>query len=514
MPARSLERQPVNRSGKTVAWLITLGVLAAIVALCAGLAPYYTTVGVWELRKALPWLLMLADLVAAVAVLAGLTIAISDSEGAAVAVGIVTFLAGGFLTFLWMAHTSYNQDRVYAASVNVVADPVPALAPRAPYQVGEQQARPNLGDTPGDIADTTYLPGQDRYATLVERRGLLSGYEVAFTQQIPLQGRGASDQKCRFAAGADARVSGWFGHNLGRLISEQQRAVRFDGGDVYAYCDADGAPQVVLPLKKQVGFWTVTEKSAGVAVYDGRTGKVNIRATGDGIPGPSYPLSLAARQRDATPAVGSFGDWFFDRSGWETPDDDVNSGNDTEFTLARDGRPVYVTPLTGRGSATAISVVTEVKASARRGGLATLAVHRLNPVWVSPKSLVDRIKADYQDLPNWQNIQVYEVIPTGGESWVATLGTGQNILYRVVGSGSLKGDKPTCLQRADGSEVRCGSLADRNGNGAGTQYGAGNGSASAAPSAPSDLRALTPEQLADLQRRVSDEVDCRLRKTC
>ncbi len=504
----------MSSTRRLVAWLIGLGLLVALCALCTGLAPYYTTIGVWELRDALPWLLMIAVFLAAVIGLTVVVYAFTDSGGLAAATAVATFLVGGFLTFLWMAHTGYSQDRVYAQSATVVADPVPTLAPRAPYQVGEQQARPNLGDTPGDIADTTYLPGQDRYATLVERRGLLSGYEVAFTQQIPLQGRGAADQKCKFSPEADARSGGNFTHNLGRLISQQQRLVRFNGDDVYAYCDAANVPQVVVPLKKQVGFWAVTERSAGVAVYNGHTGKVTIEATGINLPGPSYPLSLAAAQREATPALGSFSDWLFGRTGWETPDDDVNSGNDTEFTLARDGQSVYVTPLTGRGSATAISVVTELTATARAGGLATLTVHKLNPVWVSPKSLVDRIKADYQDLPNWQNIQVYEVIPTGADSWVATLGTGQNILYRVTGTGSLKGDKPTCLQRADGSEVRCGSLADRNGNGAGTQYGQGTPNPGS-PAAPTgDLRALTPDQLADLQRRVSDEVACRLRKEC
>jgi hypothetical protein len=496
---------------------IGVGVVAVVPALCAGLAPYYSTLVWWELRKTLPWLVMF--LLGAGAIGAALWTAawLYDKydrivTGLLLAVGGV--LIGGFLTVLWMVHTDYSQARAYAASVHIVNDPVPQLAPRAPYQVGQAQARPNLGDIPGDIADTTYLPGQDRYATLVNRRGSLSGYEVAFTQQIPLQGRGTADQKCRFSPRADARLGGNFSHNLGRLIAEKRQWVRFSNDDAYAYCDGD-TPYVVVPLKKQVGIWVVTERSAGVAVYNGRTGKVDILDSGAGIPGPSYPLSLAAKQRESTWATGSFGDYWFNRVGWETPDDDVNSGNDTEFILSHGGAPTYITPLTGRGSATAISVVTEVPATGRSGGLAPLYVHKLDPVWVSPKALVDRIKADYQDLPNWQNIQVYEVIPTGGDAWVATLGTGQNILYRVTGTGTLRGDNPTCLQRADGTTVRCGSVADRAGNGPGTQYGTNPGQTGAGTGAGSgDLHSLSDAQLADLQRRVADEVGCRLRKAC
>lgn len=497
---------------RVLTWLAVTGGFLILLAICAGIAPYYTTIAVWEGRKMLPWLGMLAIGCAIwAAFIGGGSVMSRRSDAPIITLGVLGFVVGLGVTAWWMMNTAYDQDRTYAASIHVGADPVPALSPRAPYQVGEAQARPNLGDTAGDIANTTYVPGADRYATLVKRRGWLNGYEVAFTQQIPLQGRGAQDQKCAFdKASASARASGWFSHNLGRKISNERRYVRFDSGDIYAFCDGD-TPKVVVPLKRQVGSWVVTEKPAGAVVYDGKTGQLEFLTDTSSLPGPSYPISLAAKQRESASALGSFSDWVFGRAGWELPDDDVNSGNASEFTLDASGQPVYVTPLTGRGSATAISVVSSVPARHSGLQLAPVTVHKLNPVWVSPKAIVDRVKADYQDIPNWQTITVYEVIPTGANSWVATLGTGQNILYRATGTGDLKGDKPTCLLRADGTTIRCGTLADNGGRGIGTQYG-GNPASGGAP--PADLKALNDQAFADLQRRVAEEAACRLTKTC
>ncbi|MGH3734498.1 MAG: hypothetical protein ACRDT6_02575 [Micromonosporaceae bacterium] len=481
------------RPGLVYAVLAVLGF-----ALLIWLAPYYSTQLWWMLRKTL----FLAVPIGAAGIPA-LLIWWYDEDLLVDFGGLI--LGAGVLAVIglvgWGVYHSYLQDKDYAASVEVESGGPPAFGERAPFQVAEAMARPNLGDVPGDITDTSYLPDTDRFSNLVARRGWLAGYQTVLTQNIPMQGRGQPDQRCEFTLKADARVGGWFTHNLGRQINKQARWRSWDNDDVYAYCDR-GAPKVVVPLKRQVGWLVVTDRPAGVAIYDGRTGEITItdRTT---VPGPAYPLSLASEQREATSAIGSFGDWFFNRAGWELPDDEVNSGNDSEFTLDTDRGSVYATPLTGRGSATSISVISVVSAKPRSGELAPLSVHRLKPSWVSPKAIVDKIKADYQDIPNWQNIKVYEVVPTGPDSWVATLGAGQNILYRVSGTGTLKGEKPTCLHRADGSVIRCGTLADRDGRGVGTDYGSGG-------KGSGDLSELTDEELADLQRRVTEEFERRL----
>ncbi|HEV2089011.1 MAG TPA: hypothetical protein VGR21_11935, partial [Cryptosporangiaceae bacterium] len=185
-------------------------------------------------------------------------------------------------------------------------------------------------------------------SSLVERRGWFSGCQTVLIQHIPLHGRRAPDQRCEFSSLADARIDGWFGHDLGRRISTEKRWVSWDAGDVYAYCDG-ATPKVVVPLKRQVGWLVVTERPAGVAVYDGKSGELRFFDVAD-VPGPAYPRSLAVEQRESLTATGSFGDWSYRRAvGWDVPDDSVRSGRDSEFTL-RAGADFGVRDTAERGS--------------------------------------------------------------------------------------------------------------------------------------------------------------------
>ncbi|MCI2416054.1 hypothetical protein MOQ72_01340 [Saccharopolyspora sp. K220] len=493
-----------DRSVSAVVWVLVVG---GVLGLWLWLAPYFWTNVLWGVRSALFVLVPLAVLAVVV-----IGLAVLDEErgwsGAgclATLIGIGGLAALGFWAF---GYHSYAQARDYASSVHVVDQQVPELGQRAPFPVAQAQARPNLGDAPGDLVNGTYQPQHDEFTSLVERRGWFSGYQVALTQNIPLTGRGTG-RTCEFAAEADRRIGGWWWHNLGRLIGSQQRGVLYDAADVYGYCDGD-TPKVVVPLVRQVGWLVVTERPAGVAVYDGKTGAVTFQDTAKGLPGNSYPLSLAKAQRESTHALGGFWDWVWNRAGWDTDEDETNSANNAEFALpTKDNRTVYTTLLTGRGSATSISALSTVTTEAQGTELAPLTVHRLNPSWVSPGAIDSRIKADYQDLPNWQNYKVLEVAPISGDRWVASIGNDQNLLYRVQGTGNLQGDQATCLYRADNSLIRCGSVADQNGNSVGTEYGTGQPDAGI----PTDLGQLTDQQLADLQRRVSEEIGRRLTGT-
>ncbi|MEW1632980.1 hypothetical protein AB0469_02790 [Streptomyces sp. NPDC093801] len=503
---------------------MTLGGVVVVAACVPLFAPYYSTVLVWELRKLFAWLAL--PLLAAGGVLLvwslqrlvrrwrGKTVGQSD---VAATLGCLGVLAGLVLAVGWMIYGAYLQDRAYMQATQVVTDPVPGLAPRAPFLVGKAQAAPHLGDVTGEIADITYLPDSDRFATLVERSGWLSGYEVGLEQDVPLGGTSRSQQRCAFDVDvADARISGWFDHNLGRKISEQKRWVRFKAGDAYVTCSGE-TPIVVVPLKRQTGFLVVTERPAGVALYNGRTGKVTITTDTEAVPGPSYPVSLAARQREAVAAVGSFTDWWFERSGWDASEDGANAGNDSEFTLRygdSSGRSAYVTPLTPQGEASSVVAVATVPAHYQGSGLAPLTVHRLDPTWSSPKAIVALIKAEYRDVCCYNDDQVFEVVPTGGTTWTATIGSEQDIRYRVEGRGQVAGREATCLKAADGTLIKC---------------------AYAAPGSPEeqelkrrdeqkqkdkprtdppdlgDLTGYTPEQLAELNRRITEEVNRRLK---
>ncbi|PRH81054.1 hypothetical protein C6N75_00810 [Streptomyces solincola] len=505
-------------------------------------ASYATTILVWELRKLLPWLL---------APLAGAGLAALPSlvrrlrtrgrEDRRPAGPLAAFLAcvgaavGLVLTVGWFVYGDYLQDRAYLDGLRVVSEPVPELAARAPYLAGKAQAAPHLGDVTGEIADVTYLPDADRFATLVERRGWLAGYEIGLVQDVPLGGTSRTQQRCGFdTEAADARIGGWFGHNLGRKIAAERRWARFEAGDAYVVCTGPGGatPVVVVPLKRQTGLLVVTERPAGLALYDGRTGELTITDDTAAVPGPTYPLSLAARQREATAAVGSFADWWFERSGWDASEDGANEGNESEFTLRHrgdGGRQEYVTPLTPQGEASSVVAVSTVPTRHLGGGLAPLTVHRLDPTWSSPGAIVALIKTEYRDVCCYNDDAVFEVVPTGGSTWTATLGSAQNIRYRVEGRGQIAGREATCLKSADGALVRCahaapGSPEERElkrradaeraaqqpprppgtgdtGKGGGGNTGRGD---------VGDLGDYTADELAELHRRVTEEVNRRL----
>ncbi|MEU7555385.1 hypothetical protein AB0B01_24095 [Streptomyces sp. NPDC044571] len=512
--------------GRAVRW----GTAVLLAGLAVWYGSYYTTIVVWELRKIFAWLS--APLLAAASA-AALWTAVhllrrkrrgagagggGAGGGAAVALGWLGGLLGLGIAVWWLVYGAYLQDRVYMRDVQIVSEAVPELVPRAPYLVGKAQAAPHLGDVTGEIADVTYLPDADRFATMVERRGWLSGYEVGLVQEIPLGGNSRNQERCAFdVERADARIGGWFTHNLGRRISAQKRWVRFEASDAYVTCTGD-TPIVVVPLKRQTGFLLVTERPAGVALYNGRTGQVTVTTDTAAVPGPSYPMSLASRQREGTAAVGSFSDWWFERSGWDASEDGANEGNESEFTLRyRDqaGGSAYVTPLTPQGEASSVVAVSTVPTRHQGGGLAPMTVHRLSPTWSSPKALVELVKAEYRDVCCYNEDRVFEVVPTGGSTWTATIGSEQNIRYRVEGRGQVAGREATCLKTAEGALISCAFAAPGSPEEAELkrreqekQKPKGEG---AAPPGDVDLHGYTPEQLAELQRRLSEEVVRRLK---
>ncbi|BEL07352.1 hypothetical protein Q0Z83_055430 [Actinoplanes sichuanensis] len=498
--------------GRALRWVLPL---VGITALFLWWASYATTIVAWELRKLIPWLVLVLLVVVLYAAPQLVSAALRRGERQPDGVGVLAVLGaavGLVLGIGWLVYDSYLRDRDYASAMVVVDDPVPGLTARAPYLVGTAQAAPNLGDVTGEIFDITYLPDSDRFGTLVERRGWLSGYEVGLVQDVPLGSNSRSSQRCAFDLdAAGARVGGWFGHNLGRKISAEQRWVRFDERDVYVYCDGD-TPMVVVPLKRQVGVLTVTERPAGTALYNGRTGQLTITNDTASIPGPTYPISLAARQREGTAAVGGFADWWFERGGWDASDDGTNEGNNSEFTLRfADGTgSAYVTPLTPQGEASSVVAVSTVATRQSGLGLAPMTVHRLNPTWSSPEAVVALIKAEYRDVCCWNEDRVFEVVPTGGTTWTATVGSPQSIRYRIEGRGQVGGREATCLKTAEGALIRC---------------------AYAAPGSPEeqelkrieeqkrqqeqtnqtgDLSKLTDQQLAELNTRLAEEMNRRL----
>jgi hypothetical protein len=515
----------VNRVAKY--WLSgTLGFIV-FMAVWVWLCPYFWTNVIWGVRAGLFWIIPLAVLAMVVTFLA-LVAAVRHENGeryggyviAAVLVGVC-----GLFNLIWWGTSlhSYAQNAVYADSVTVVTDGVPQLGQRAPFQIASAQARPDLGASQGTIDGTHYQPTTNEFSSLIVRNsgsGFV-GYESVLEQTIPLTGHGTG-KTCQFDPNADLRISGnslfgFFNHNLGRAISEQQRWLSYDDGDVYGFCAKDGTPMVVVPLVQQTGFWVVTELPAGVALYNGKTGAITFQNDAKGLPGSAYPLSLAALQRASTPALSDYSAWWSGTAGYETDNENTNSSNNAEFVLpSKDKKQgYYVTPLTGRGNATAISAISTMSNEGRNGSLSSLTVHNLSTVWLSPTAIEQRIKADFPDLPGWQNnaLKVEELAPVDGSHYVVTLGNDQNILYRVTGTGSLQpADKADCLERVDNdklTQVRCGTAANVGTNGPGAQYGPNPTSGGSVPSL-GDLSALTPQQLAALEQQLTQEINRRM----
>lgn len=490
----------------------------------------------WALRASAFVTLPLIGLAILILILVGLCAAAENSGsfvvvcGASVIVGICAVV--GFLFWVTSIH-SYKMDREYAASIHQVDTTVPQFEQRAPFSVASSQVRSNTSVEGADLSDTTtsYLPQHNVFTTLVNGRSGLGNYAAVVSQSIPLQGRGAAIT-CSFSPDATRIDGGWFAHNLARLVSDHVRWLTYDSADVYAYCDGT-TPMVVVPLKSQVGLWVTTWRPAGVALYNGHTDALTVVQDPKAlvaIPGPTYPLSLAERQRDSTDSLGSFGDYLFNRAGYQTTDangdPDTNSGNSAEFVLGTVGTKKvpsvvdYVTPLTDQGSSTAVSHESVLSAQQTQpGSLAAMTIHKLVPTGVSTAAIESRIRSDYQDIPNWTALSVAEIAPYSSNEWVATLTItgGQNIQYRIRGTWDLStfpgqpggGKAATCLYDGDSDQpVRCGSAALTNGNGIGTAFGGGGSSSPSTPAAPKgtptlNLKGMTPQQLAALLNQIA-----------
>ena len=410
----------------------------------------------------------------------------------AVAAVIAMIMFGGYL-----------QDRQYLAHVQTQpASESPEFAERAALVVARNQARGRI-TTNGDLGQSAYLPGVDRFTTLVQKEDRLAGYTEVVNQKVALTGQ-SELENCAFSPAAGKRLDGLFGADLGRQIVWQAGpGVEFSMDDAYGYCD-DGVPMVVQPLIVQSGFWPRIFVPAGAAVYNGATGELRIvrGAEVNDIPGPVVSESVARELRESTAAMGSWWEYQMGVSGFADTSADVadpNGENRAEFVLGTGDQTVFVTPLTRRGGSSAIAAI-GVAFPDENGGMPSYVVYEFGQGQVrQPNSAVaDRIRADFSNLDWAAGLQVFEITPVSTDEWVASIGLKQNVTHRV----RLAPDGAACLETAAGAKIRC------------------SGDTPAAPTDPepgspqtpvADLAALTDAQLADMADAVQAEVSRRLR---
>lgn len=400
---------------------------------------------------------------------------------------------------------AYSTALVYASTVQDSTEGMPALKERAPYVVAERQASSNLSGINGQISGTDYLADSNHYSTLVDRKGVGNpGYVAIINQTIQLTGQ-AAGQPCLFDENAAQRMDGWFGNSLTRAIAAQDSLLIAVKGDAWGYCDGD-TPKIVVPVTKLNGWINPVHIPAGVAIYDGKTGAVEIRdeVKAGELPGPVIGLSYVERVNASLATRG--GDWWSmvqNQSGIsdELKDsNDPNKDNASSFSLAKKDQPgsVYASPFTSRASSRSIEHVALLESGHVKAGQSpSVSLYQLEKPRQSNSATADKLKADYSTVAWSTGLAVQEIIPVSHDTWAASIGLNQNVVYRVL----VKDDGSSCLMQ-DGKTIRC---VDAGGQPAGSTDEGGT-----SPAATSELGALSNEDLAKLQSAVTAEVLKRL----
>ncbi|WP_144412311.1 hypothetical protein [Corynebacterium uterequi] len=394
------------------------------------------------------------------------------------------------------------------------AEEVTDFAERAPWVVANNFAMRDQGDVIGDRENVRFVPaasdgdaakgeGSSRYGVLVKERGPLGfgGYEAVQTLNMPTTGPipGEASSFCSVPEEMNKRLDTfWPWHSLSWSIHAQRPTAHFTRSDAYGYCAGD-TPVVVVPLYRYEGFWAVRKAPAGAAVYTPE-GLSVVEDIAPEIEGPTYPLSLAAKQREAINAGGSLADWWGSRYGYDLTDkdeEDTNQGNESEFLLVRpDKTTAYVSPLTPRGSSQSITAISVVPGRQDAPELKPVVINAF-PDLPATSTLATSIKessvhGDSAWTTRWASgMTVYEILPGRDGHWVASIGQGQAVSYRadIAPDGTI-----TVVNEETGQSS----------GGAGSAGGAGvtvDAGRPLAEMSPEELLSLIADATAELQSR-------------
>lgn len=422
---------------------------------------------------------------------------------------LTILIAGPLIALGWVLLT-WGQQVQYADSYTT--DPaVPSYEYRAPFVVAEQLANRDLDDVIGDrvgVHAVQDAESPNQYTSLVVRRGWIEGYEAVQVITPPLVGaQNQTSNACRFNPEHKYRLEGFAPtNNLGYPLSFKRPLTFWDGNDAYGYCDGD-QPVVVVPLKTLGGFWPIlTERPAGIALYrDGELSVYTATEVPEDVVGPTYPRSIAAAQRTASTASGSFADWIFKRAGFDTAGESVeenedeeapttttnepNAANAVDFSLVNDGGAgEYVTALTPVGSSESVVALGHVGNRQTGSDLNPYVVSRYPEALPALSTSENRIRSDFNDLPGWASgMRVMEITPAADGNYVASIGQNQVVTYRM-------------LVATDGTVT----VLDQAGSAAPIP-----GSVDETPSDLADPKSLSTEELQRLIKEFTDELASR-----
>jgi hypothetical protein len=455
------------------------------------------------------WILTFAGVVAAIAF--GIRFGKDENKlfaGLALASLILGLIAGIFVGALVAPYQMAKG--YYEASTTTISNSVaPSYSERAPYELAVRTSDKSLMNITGDSQITKSLADEGEsgeWNTLVVERGMFKGYEAVQNLNLPLYGasQNSNVKFCEFSESATLRDHGAMPHNnLSRAIFNMVPLnVDYEESDFYSYCNDANEPVVVVPLKQIDGFMFPTWKAYGVATYNGKSGVLNIVTDAQlkEIPGPTYPASLAASQRNSLIANGTWWEMVGERvSGF------VAASDNTEVNLrfADNSDTEYVTSLMPRGSSTSIVAVSHVSASMKSpGGYNPLIVEAFSPENVRPanSTLVDDLKTRYSYMPDMANdtVQVFEITSGKDGGWIASLGREQSVNYRAYISPA--GDKVELRDRNNTL------IAQGSATGGTTENGENTGEEPTVNLTPTGVSTLSTEELNTLGKAVMEEL--------
>lgn len=360
------------------------------------------------------------------------------------------------------------------------------------------------------LLDTlTYTYGeQEGWTAIRDGRKKQPLYGVAFWP-----GKG-SVKTCRFTGehAMSKALHGKFGNSLLDEIAAFDKSLFFEERDMWGYCDGQ-RPVIVIPVKTWDGYGNrATWYSGGVLKITGSSsGKAQIehikKVEPGQFPGPVYPVSLAADQREQTQwMAGKWNKWVRD-FGYETTDVESQAGNSSEFLLKSqsDDHLYWVTPLTARGSdsqlVTAYSLVRADKT--RYGDFNAMRIHVLaneDPRVVNLDDLEARVRqAISDDNPGFfaAKGKLVEFLPLDDKSWQVYAELGGRVVYRItVPADSQIRPEVTSLDGIDETPTEGDSPSPSQGE-------------SSASSCATDLSKLSDKDLASCLSDIAGELESR-----
>lgn len=382
----------------------------------------------------------------------------AKKQGRSALAALTLAVVGGAYSFAvhpYLVAQSFTKDTQTSEETTSYAD-------RAPWIVAHNYAQRDQGDVIGDRGAVHYVPsvqdakakagdgtgeGTSRYTVLVRERGVLGtgGYEAVQTLTMPTTGTipASASSYCEVPDSMSKRLETNFPwHSLAWSIYAKAPLTHFNHEDAYGYC-VDDQPVIVVPLWDYQGFWAVTKRPAGAAIY--RESGLEIltpeELIAQGIEGPTYPRSLAERQRVSINAGGTLMQWWGSKYGYDLTDldeEDSNADNPAEFTLVSpQGADLsYVSPLTPRGSSQSITALSVIPAQQVRAEREPVVVN-VSTDLPATSTLETAIKessvaGDNSWTTRWSaGMRVYEILPARDGHWAASIGQGQAVSYRA-----------------------------------------------------------------------------------